>query len=91
MDTDAVLRCRPVRQDRDAVRDAFAHARQERERSAARLGTLLAQRQRIVLTGSAADLVNNAVAIQSARETAELLDTTFAALAECDRNLAAGA
>lgn len=91
MDTDAIIRCRPVRQDRDAVRDAFARARQERERSVARLGTLLEQRQRIVLTATAADLVNNAIAVQSARETAELLDTTFAALAECDRNLAAGA
>jgi len=90
LDTDAIIRCRPVRQDRDAVRDAFARARQERERSAARLGTLLAQRQRIVLTGSAA-LVNNAIAVQSARETAELLDTTFAALTECDRNLATDA
>jgi len=91
VDTDAIIRCRPVRQDREAVRDAFARARQERERSATRLGTLLAQRQRIVLTGTAADLVNNAIAVQSARETAELLDATFGALAECDRNIAADA
>jgi len=40
---------------------------------------------------TAADLVNNAIAVQSARETAELLDATFGALAECDRNIAAGA
>ena len=91
MDTGAVLRCRPAGQDRAALRDAFARCTHERTQVEARLAALMERRRRIVLTGTPVDLVNSAIAIQSVRETVELLDVAFAALAECDRNIAAGA
>jgi len=91
VDTDAVLRCRPAGQDRAALRDAFARCPDERGRSAARLAALLEQRRRIVLAGSAAELVDSAIAIQGARDTSEMLDAAFAALVERDHQIAAGA
>ncbi len=91
MDTDAVLRCRPAGQDRAALRDAFARCTHERTQGAARLAALLEQRQRIVLTGSPAELVDNAIAVQGERDTGDLLDAAYGALVERHQHLAAGA
>ncbi len=91
MDTAAILRVRPAGQDRDALRNAFARLADERQKGAARLAALLDQRRRIVLTGTADELVNNARAVQDAQITVEMLDAAFVALAERDRNIAAGA
>jgi len=91
VDVDAIIRCRPAGQDRAALHDAFVRCTDERGRSAARLATLLEQRRRVVLSGSPADLVDSAIAIQSARDTSEMLDVAFVALVERDHQIAAGA
>jgi hypothetical protein len=81
MDSATLVRLRPADQSADAIRDALAVLREERDGAARRTATLSAERARLLLVGTTAAIAKTETAIRDAGTDQEQFDAIAAALA----------